>query len=102
MASQHEPSLIRSAARLLGHVLRLYPKPFRDAFAADMLLTFRDQCRARYAKSGAIGVLGLWLITALNVTWEAGREHTHSLERLGALAWIIGGALWFLMHLPFG
>lgn len=92
--------LIDRAVRMLARILRLYPQAFRDAFAADMLLTFRDQCRAKYAKSGAVGVIGLWLITVLNVIWEAGREHTDSLARLGALAWMLGGALWVLIHLP--
>src|SRR5690349_17125024 len=95
-----DSSIVNRAVRWMARLLRLYPAAFRETFAADMLLTFRAQCREVYVRQGTMSLVMLSLITSLNVLWEAGRERTQLAARFGALAWIIGGALWAMVHSP--
>jgi hypothetical protein len=88
--------------RLYGTLLYLYPKKFRAAYGQQMRLTFRDACRVAYSRSGAGGLLALWLPTLLDLFKSALEERAHrgeitmSKERVMALTGpltIVVGAL---------
>jgi hypothetical protein len=90
---------------LYGALLNLYPKKFRAAYGQQMLLTFRDACRAAYRLNGASGLLALWLPTLLDLVKSALEERaqqgeiTMSKTRLIALAsplTILVGSLWLV------
>ncbi len=89
--------------RLYGVLLYLYPKKFRVTYGQQMRLTFRDACRAAYARNGAGGLLALWLPTLLDLfksaleEWARQGEITMFKERLISLAGpltIVVGLLW--------
>ncbi len=68
------------AERLYGVLLSLYPKEFRAAYGQAMRLTFRDACRAAYARNGAGGLLALWLPTLLDLFKSALEERARQGE----------------------
>jgi hypothetical protein len=94
--------------RLYRALLYLYPKRFRAAYGRQMRLTFRDACRAAYARNGAGGLLALWLPTLLDLFKSALEERarqgaiTMSKARLIALAGpltILVGSLWVVLSI---
>ncbi len=48
------------AEQLYQLLLLAYPRAFRDEYASEMLLTFRDAYRDVSCERGIVGVLGLW------------------------------------------
>ncbi len=91
-----------------GVLLYLYPKKFRVTYGLQMRLTFRDACRVTYRRSGAGGLLMLWLPTLLDLFKSALEERaqqgeiTMFKERLDMLAGpltILVGALWLVSSL---
>jgi hypothetical protein len=86
-------------------LLHLYPGQFQAVYGRHMRLTFLDACRAAFCRSGAGGLLALWLPTLLDLFKSALEERarqgelTMSKARLIALAGpltILVGALWLL------
>lgn len=91
--------------RLYAALLHLYPKAFRSVYGRPMRLTFRDACRAAHRRSGAGGLLALWIPTLIDLLKSALEERARrgelmmSKSRLIALAGpltIAVGALWVL------
>jgi hypothetical protein len=64
-------------------LLLAYPKEFRDAYGAQMLQVFRDQCRAERRRSGALGLVGLWVRTLLDLGATAIAERSRSRAKDG-------------------
>ena len=56
-------------------LLRVFPSEFRGDFGRQMIDDFRDQREDAASRSGALGVLRLWLRTAVDVIRRAPREH---------------------------
>lgn len=48
------------AERLYQFLLRAYPRAFREEYASEMLLVFRDAYRATAQRQGTLGMLRLW------------------------------------------
>src|ERR1051326_7211289 len=48
--------------RLYRLLLQAYPRAFRQEYAAEMLLAFRDAYREASERKGTLGVLGLWRV----------------------------------------
>ncbi len=60
MATQSDEA-INWSVRLYQLLLWLYPVEHRRVYGPLMAQVFRDQCRATYQQTGAIGVLTMWL-----------------------------------------
>lgn len=58
MASPDRVSVL--SERLYRFLLRAYPRAFREEYASEMLLVFRDAYREALIERGASGVLRLW------------------------------------------
>ena len=73
----HERSL---ADRVYSLLLRLYPRPFRDEFGAEMTAFFRHRRESAWRTGGALGLARAW--------WRAIADvmHVASLERADATA----------------
>jgi hypothetical protein len=102
------PGELRVSERLYAALLGLYPKTFRAAYGEQMRLTFRDSCRAAYQRSGAGGLLALWLPTLLDLLKSAlearARQGEITMSKERWIAWagpltLIVGVLWIMTAL---
>ena len=69
--------------RLYQLLLLAYPRAFREEYAAEMLLTFRDTYREALHERGTLGVLGLWGDLFLDFVKTVCTEHARSWMRRG-------------------
>lgn len=96
-----EPLLAEHVYQML---LLAYPRAFREEYAAEMLLTFRDAYRDASRRYGAWGVLQLWCDVLADFVKSVGIEHAHSWRQQGEreLAWCtqsqVALALPFMLH----
>jgi hypothetical protein len=89
----------RRAERAYALLLRVYPAEFRDAYARDMMVVFRDLVRQAGAPS-----MGFWMTIvadvarsapplraeALRARWNAGSRMEGRMKPMGILAMLIG------------
>ena len=59
-------------------LLSLYPADYRDEFAEDMLLVFRDENKVRFSQRGLIGLLFYWLRIIPDFIYTVLVEHISS------------------------
>jgi hypothetical protein len=64
---------------LYRRLLVVYPTTFRRQFGLQMTQVFLDCCRAAYEKSGARGVVRIWLPTLVDLVTNAIAEHISTL-----------------------
>ena len=60
MAYPHQSFGPTFSERLYSSLLRAYPRAFREEYASEMLLVFRDALREAVQRQGILGVLRLW------------------------------------------
>jgi hypothetical protein len=71
--------IVAVSERLYRRLLGAYPAAFRHQYGAQMTQVFRDCCRAAYQRSGARGVLRLWIPTFGDLVRNAIAEHIAAL-----------------------
>jgi len=69
---------MKGPLRVYGLLIRLYPRPFRDAFAAQMLQTFADLYQDVAAAEGRAGVR-FWLPLVADEVQNVVKQHAISL-----------------------
>lgn len=72
--------IIAVSEGLYRRLLQAYPAAFRNQYGAQMAQVFRDCCRAAYQRSGACGVLQLWIPTLGDLVSNAVAEHVSGLR----------------------
>lgn len=104
-----EERLLWLSGKLLSIMLWLYPGAHRREYDTLILQTFRDSAKEQYGGRGLSGLAILLITTLGDVLASAAEEHAellfHShrpLLRLSGAAWMLGGALWTLLHTPIG
>lgn len=70
------------SAKAYRRLISLYPERFRDRFGEEMLLLFRDQCRAAAREGGRAGLAKVWLRTGLDLLSTITREHVAQIKAL--------------------
>jgi hypothetical protein len=98
MSHRHTPWTVRSSAILYRRLLLLYPRAFRQQFAADLAQVFMDVTGEAYQRDGAMGVLGAWgrALPDLAATVLAERSvqmGDSTLMQLGGLCLMLGSSL---------
>lgn len=65
---------------LSGHLYEVllvaYPREFRSVYGAQMAQPFRDLCREELGRSGAVGLVKLWVRTVLDLAVTALAERS--------------------------
>jgi hypothetical protein len=106
MATKPVSSVVLISERAYRLLLRLYPRRFREEHGLHMSRTFRDCSREQYQRDGILGLIGLWMFTAMDVIKTALEERAHTGEwlmskqaviRIGGPAMIIAGILWMVV-----
>jgi hypothetical protein len=101
MQRQTRPLLL--AGRIYGLLLRAYPAAFRQEYSYHMAQLFRDEMRATVQERGTAGLVGLWLITFLDLLKTAAAEHIWELlhlspggfSRRSGLAAMLGSVMFY-------
>jgi len=97
-----DDSLLTWSTRVFRVLLILYPGAFRRDYGREMTLVFHDTCRRTLHRQGAMGILGLWLTTVLDLLSTALAERlaevnqmfsTTMFTRISGLVAAVGGAL---------
>jgi hypothetical protein len=65
------PRLLIFSDWLYCRLLQIYPRQFREHFAAEMAQVFRSLCSTIYAELGKSGLARLWLPTLWDWGWSA-------------------------------
>ncbi len=101
MAMPPVPLLVAVSVAVYRRLLRAYPPGFRRAYGPQMVHMFRDCCQDAYRRTGARGVLWVWLAAGRDLitnvvaeygttirtwyrAWRAGREGTPALTMAGS------------------
>jgi serine/threonine protein phosphatase PrpC len=95
--SRPEGALSERVYRLL---LRAYPRGFRQEYAAEMLLFFRDSYRER-ARQGPLGLLRLWGDLATDVVKTVCMQWIQAWAQRGSPDFALAGKDQVAMTLPF-
>jgi hypothetical protein len=82
--------------------VRLYPRPFREAYGDELKHVFRDWVRDGYRRRGVLGVIAVWVDVMPDLVASAADQHVEEDPGMalkfgvGILsgAGLIGGALW--------
>ncbi len=64
---------------VLAWLVRLFPREFRERYAADMRDLLRDQLDAARGRSGLLGVIRVWISTLFGLPGAAFRAHRDAL-----------------------
>ncbi|HEX6480521.1 MAG TPA: DUF1835 domain-containing protein [Ktedonobacteraceae bacterium] len=87
--------ILALSERLYRRLLLVYPARFRRQFGSQMTQLFLDCCRAAYEKSGAWGVVRLWLPTLADLITNAIAEHISTfIQRLKTGTRLFNGRGW--------
>jgi hypothetical protein len=76
MRDDVDTRLVVISIRAYAWLQRLYPAAFRHRFSSEMIAVFAESCREADRRSGAGGVLAVWLATAADLAASALGEHT--------------------------
>ncbi len=67
--------------RVYRALLVAYPKEVKREYGAQMEQAFRDLCREALDRAGMVGLLGLWVLTLLDLATSALAERKSGLRR---------------------
>ncbi|HEV2656624.1 MAG TPA: Stp1/IreP family PP2C-type Ser/Thr phosphatase [Ktedonobacteraceae bacterium] len=96
--SSHDSTLSERLYRLL---LRAYPRAFREEYASEMLLVFRDAYRETVYWQGTPGILRLWRDFFFDFVKTACIEHGRSWIQSGGRKFALAGKEQLAMTLQF-
>jgi capsular polysaccharide biosynthesis protein len=68
------------AVRFYAHLIRLYPRPFRDKFGTEMEQLFRDQHKATLQYENFPMLFAFWVRTLMDLAASLSREHIEQLS----------------------
>lgn len=71
----------RVSRRVYEALFLAYPKEFREEYGPHMAQVFEDSCREEYRRSGAIGLVGLWIRVLLDLGKNAFTERSKTIRR---------------------
>lgn len=69
------PKIILSSQKLYAFFLKLYPGPFKGAFAHEMNFVFAESLHDAYDRHGIRGVVLLWARTSVDLLQSLSHEH---------------------------
>lgn len=87
--------------RLYRLLLLAYPRVFRDEYAAEMLLAFRDAHREASREQGVAGLLRLWVDVCYDIARSVLSEHAHRWVARDMLTLALAGQERVALALPF-
>lgn len=98
-----QSKMLSLSHRIYNLLLRAYPAPFRREYGRDMAQLFRDDMRGTLRENGTTALIGLWLLTFIDLIKTAIAEHIWEvfhmpmqklLQRWSGPAAAIAGILW--------
>ncbi len=98
-----QSKMLALSNRIYNLLLRAYPAPFRREYGRDMAQLFRDDMRGTLRENGTTALIGLWLLTFIDLIKTAFVEHIWEvfhmpmkklLQRWSGPAAVIAGLLW--------
>jgi protein phosphatase len=89
------------AERFYRLLLRAYPRPFREEYADEMLLVFRDAYRETLRREGKPGLLRLWGDLLSDFVKTVCLEHARNWIEHDQSGLVLVGKEQFTMSLPF-
>lgn len=89
------------SVRFYRVLLRAYPRAFREEYALEMLLVFRDALRETKLREGWVGVLRLWGDFLYDFVKTVCLEHAKNWMQKGQHEIMLAGKDQFAMTLPF-
>jgi serine/threonine protein phosphatase PrpC len=92
---------IALVTRLYSFLLRAYPRTFREEYAAEMLLVFRDAYREALQRRGILGVLRLWSNFSYDFVKTVCIEHIRNRIEHGGRGLALAGKEQLAMTLQF-
>jgi hypothetical protein len=101
---QSDSNLLAITTRVYNLLLYIYPAPFRREFGQEMTQVFRDDMHGTWLQKGPAGLLGLWLLTFIDLLktalvehmWEVFHMPLEKLTRWSGLVAAIGAPLFLL------
>ena len=105
-----------ASARVYRALLGAYPRGFREEYAGEMALAFRDLCREERERRGSAGLVAVWIralpdlvagamaerskVMAGTVSAVGGRASLRNLMALNGALLIVSGLAMFVAALP--
>jgi hypothetical protein len=107
MAGRSRNRLVTASLRLYEMLLLAYPREFREEYGSHMLQVFGDRCRQQIRDSGPEGMLGWWLVTAIDFVNSLLEQHLRrenhmtrtTLIRIGAWSLILAAVAFVVIAL---
>ncbi len=87
--------------RLYRLLLLAYPRAFREEYAAEMVLVFRDAYREASRQQGTLGVLSLWSLVFSDFVKTVCLQRIQSWVQRGGRGFALAGKEQLAMTLPF-
>lgn len=78
------PKILVLSGRVYHLLVWAYPTGFRHDYGRDMEQVFRDCCHDVYARHGALGIFGLWVLTLVEWVTTAFREHLAEVSHMSS------------------
>ena len=101
MNSQPIPQRLTRSERLYRALLRAYPRAFREHYAREMLLVYRDVHREVMLRRGILGLLTLWGDLLWDLAKTVPIQHVNTWRRRGEDDLALAGKDGFAMAMSF-
>jgi hypothetical protein len=97
-----QSKMLSLSHQIYNLLLRAYPDPFRREYGRYMAQLFRDDMRGTLQENGTTALIGLWLLTFIDLIktaiaehiWEVFHMPMEKLQRWTGPAAAIAGILW--------
>lgn len=101
MAGQPGECTLHSSVRVYRFLLHAYPRQFREEYASEMLLVFREALQDTLTGQGWPGVLRLWSDMLVDFVKTVCIEHVKNWTQEGQGSLALAGKDHIAMNLPF-